>query len=618
MSASPPTESYLSIECILAAAEDTGADAVHPGYGFLSENADFAEACAGANLVFIGPSPASIRAMGSKSAAKTLMAEAGVPLVPGYHGAEQDDATLVEAAAGIGYPVLVKASAGGGGRGMRIVREAGELVDALASARREAMAAFGEDRLLLERYLENARHIEVQVFGDRHGSLVHMFERDCSVQRRYQKVIEEAPAPNLSDDLRARLHNAALRAARAVDYVNAGTVEFIVAGDEAWFMEMNTRLQVEHPVTEAITGLDLVEWQIRVARGERLPLPQKDIRCRGHAIETRLYAEDPQRDFLPQGGRLELFHLPPRSPNSRFDMGYSERDIVGSHYDSLIGKVIVHDRDRAHTVGHMSDVLDLVNVAGPKTNKRFLLSVLRDPAFVAADVDVQFVTRNMDRLAPPPSAAPAGMVGLAAWLVLQQSASGSAASPWASLDGWQSNLPPNTVEIALDDGLSTRRARLVSAGAEPQQPFAQRLTRWSIDGRVSDVAIALDPEAQTYRREGGPGSVEGIALRRGDRVMLLDDSLGELTFRVIDPRAAPAGAVAGGGQLVAPMPGTVAAVAVAAGEAVTAGQTLVVVEAMKMEHAVKAPHDGTVTRIDCAPGDLVREGQELVVLEAAS
>ena len=626
----PARDSYLSVEAVLRVAREARADAIHPGYGFLSENADFADACAAAGITFIGPPAAAIRAMGSKSAAKALMETAGVPLVPGYHGDDQSDVALAAAAEQIGYPVLVKASAGGGGRGMRIVREPGALAEALASARREAQGAFGDDRLLLERYLEHARHVEVQVFGDEHGNLVHMFERDCSVQRRYQKVMEEAPAPGLSDGLRARLHEAALKAARAVGYVSAGTVEFIVAGDHAYFMEMNTRLQVEHPVTESVTGLDLVEWQIRVARGEPLPLAQERITCSGHAIEARLYAEDPQRDFLPQSGPLDRFDLP-RDRTTRVDAGYHPGMTVPPYYDALLAKLISHADDRLGAIASLTDAVSQLRVAGIVTNKRFLAAILKHQGFAQNRHDTSFIEREIAELVPPRQRPGDAMAAFAAMylhgarrdLLPADVARATLVpgsdlrwSPWLLHDNWQANLPATTV-THLGDGFGKRTVTLAVNRSDGRDGrFAGTVT---VGGTAYDATFCLDDiDGENLPASGKVGDVDlwGLCVHQGDRITILGRDE-EAAFHILDPRAAPTGTAAGGGQLVAPMPGTVAAVAVTTGQQVTAGQTLVVVEAMKMEHAVKAPHDGTVSRVDCSVGDLVREGQELVVLEAS-
>jgi 3-methylcrotonyl-CoA carboxylase alpha subunit len=445
----PARESYLNAGAILGAARASGAEAVHPGYGFLSENADFAEACEEAGLVFIGPPAAAIRAMGSKAAAKALMAEQGLPLVPGYHGEAQDTGRLAREAERIGFPVLLKASAGGGGRGMRVVESAAELPRALEAARREAKGAFGDDRILIEKYLARPRHIEVQVFADRFGNTVHLFDRDCSIQRRYQKVIEEAPAPGLDPGLRAGMAEAAIAAARAVNYVGAGTVEFMFADNAFYFMEMNTRLQVEHPVTEAVTGEDLVEWQLRVAAGERLPKPQEELALTGHAIEARLYAEDPERQFLPQTGRLDALRLPPPEL-ARVDTGVREGDAISPYYDPMIAKLIVHGEDRAAALARLGQALAQTAVLGLTTNLAFLARLAKHPDFTAAALDTGFIERHRDALCPGRQSPPADIVAAAALsrLLLRAESARRAAlasadpySPWHSRQGWWAAAP---------------------------------------------------------------------------------------------------------------------------------------------------------------------------------
>ncbi len=510
----PARESYLKVEALIAAARRAGAEAIHPGYGFLSENADFAAACAEAGLVFIGPSVAAIRAMGSKSAAKTLMAAAGIPVVPGYHGEDQSDERLTAEAALIGYPVLLKAVAGGGGKGMRVVGSSGEMPACLAAARRESRAVFGDDRMLVEKYLRQPRHLEVQVFGDMHGGLVHLFERDCSIQRRHQKVIEEAPAPGLSAEQRAALGALAVAAARAAHYSGAGTVEFIAGPDgQCFFMEMNTRLQVEHPVTECITGLDLVEWQFRVAAGEPLPLTQEQISHSGHAIEVRLCAEDPARDFLPAAGVLQLLKFPAEAPGIRVDTGVQAGDSVTIHYDSLLAKLIAHGPDRPAALRRLQAALRDTQVAGVRTNLDFLAALVSHPVFVAGAVDTGFIAAHRAELMQP-EGIPAVAVG----------------DPWAHADGWRLNGPAEfrAVRDQTDDG---QRASLAVAG-----------------------------------------------------------------------------------PLTAPMPGRVIVVHVVAGATVRRGDVLMVLEAMKMEHAIAAPADSVVSRVCFAAGDLVDEGALLLEL----
>ncbi len=617
---SPAVESYLAVDRVLSAARETGADAIHPGYGFLSENADFADACAAAGIAFIGPSSGAIRAMGSKSAAKALMQDAGVPLVPGYHGDDQDDDTLRSAADDIGYPLLVKASAGGGGRGMRIVREAAGLSEALASARREAMAAFGDDHLLLERYLEHARHVEVQVFGDDHGNLVHIFERDCSVQRRYQKVIEEAPAAWLPATLREQLYAAALDAARSVDYVNAGTVEFIVAGGDAFFMEMNTRLQVEHPVTEAVTGLDLVEWQIRIARGEPLPLAQDAIVCNGHAFEARLNAEDPRRGFRPASGRLLYCDLSYRQDEVRLDSGVAESSDVPPFYDSMLAKIIVHETDRPQALQKLRGGLAGIQLAGVATNRQFLTTIAAHPVFGNDEHDTDFLSTQVEGIAPASSLA----VALAGLAVLEdrrpEGRSGNAFDglPWGASNGWRSLLPQAPLaEVWLHDGIAERHVRFAN-GSSFDHDFVSppHFCRALVGEDCLELAFLFADDRDDFLVDQGQGTLVGLAVGGEHMTILTGDE--EVVFHIIDPYGAPDSAVAGGGRLLAPMPGAVAAVHVAEGDSVTAGMALVVVEAMKMEHAIVAPHDGIVGHVRCAVGDLVAEGAELVVLEAAS
>jgi len=549
----PPVESYLNIPAILDAARASGARAVHPGYGFLSENADFAEACAQAGLVFIGPPVAAIRAMADKAGAKRLMEAAGVPVVPGWHGEEQG--VLLDAAQALGLPLLVKAAAGGGGKGMRVVREAGQLAEAIAAARREALAAFGDGRLILERFLDHPRHVEVQVLADAAQVLV-LGDRDCSAQRRHQKVVEEAPAPDLAPGLRAGLHGWAAEAARAVGYVGAGTVEFMVQDGHAYFIEMNTRLQVEHAVTEALFGLDLVEWQLRVASGERLPpLPPPS----GHAMEARIYAEDPARDFLPSPGRLVHLRLP---ETVRVDAGVREGDEVSAHYDAMIAKVIAHGADRAQAVARLDAALAGTEILGPSTNVGFLRAILAHPAFAQGPVDVGFLDRERALLAdagPVPEQAWAA----AAWLLRAE----GGGSPWGMGDGWR-----------------------VNAAARPLARVGARL-----------VPVPAAPPA-------------GHAVRAGDNVQVcLDGRVWVLPLA--ENRVG--GEVAASGLLAAPMPGRVTRVLVAAGERVSRGQSLVVLEAMKMEHALRAPADMEVQSVAVAEGDQVAEGHVLVTLARA-
>ena len=613
---SPPArESYLRIDRIIEAARRAGAAAIHPGYGFLSENADFAQACARAGIVFVGPPASAIRAMGSKSAAKSLMEKAGVPLVPGYHGDEQDVDFLAKAAARIGFPVLIKASAGGGGKGMRIVETPTKFAAALAGAKREADASFGDDRVLIEKYLTRARHIEMQIFADRQGNVIHLFERDCSIQRRHQKVIEEAPALGMTAERRHAMGQAAIAAARAVGYVGAGTVEFIAEGDAFYFMEMNTRLQVEHPVTEMITGLDLVEWQLRIAAGEPLPLNQDAVVLRGHAVEARLYAENPARGFLPATGRLSRLRTPPETAALRIDSGVREGDSVTMHYDPMIAKVIAWGEDRSVAVRRLAQGLASYRIAGLATNRDFLVRLLRHSAFAGGEIDTGFIERRRADLIPP--AAPASVAALAAAslaLLLNDAETAAAAaaaggdphSPWRRRDGWRLNGDTYR-DLRWRDGEAERSVRvryrredydLEIDGARVEARAAREL-----DG---DLALSLD----------GVRMRLGVA-RDGNEVTVIADD-GTWRLRYIDPLAARATASASGGRLTAPMPGRVAQVLIAAGGAVKRGQALMVLEAMKMEHTIAAPADGTVERVHFAPGDLVEEGAELIAFSAAA
>jgi 3-methylcrotonyl-CoA carboxylase alpha subunit len=568
-------ESYLVGEKIIAAARVADAEAIHPGYGFLSENAEFAEAVEAAGLVWVGPKAASIRAMGLKDAAKTLMSAVGVPVAPGYHGADQDPDRLQKEADGIGYPVLIKAVAGGGGKGMRKVNASGEFQEMLASCKREAAASFGDDRVLIEKYVERPRHIEVQVFGDTHGNVVHLFERDCSLQRRHQKVIEEAPAPGMDEATRAAVCEAAVKAARAVDYVGAGTVEFIadasegLRADRIWFMEMNTRLQVEHPVTEAITGQDLVEWQLRVASGEPLPLRQEELAIDGWAIEARLYAEDPAHEFLPSTGRLDHFQLP---RGVRADSGVEEGARISPYYDPMIAKLIAHGRDRGEAIDRLVDALEQVEVWPVRTNAGFLARAAADPDFRAGEVDTGFIPSRIDRLVPDPEP-PEGVWNLAATALLASSfGNGGEGDPWDSLRGFRAN-------------------------------------------RGDDLRVALSHAGETRVVEaGGDPPLEGIATAEGQNVLVF--SAGQ-AFAFILPGAAggAAGGTASDGTLLSPMPGRVISVEVRQGDKVAKGQKLLTLEAMKMEHSLAAPFDGMVAELAAAEGAQVSEGSLLVRVE---
>jgi len=612
--AAPPRESYLDWRRILAAAQRTGAEAVHPGYGFLSENADFAQACADAGLAFIGPPASAIRAMGSKSAAKTLMEKAGVPLVPGYHGRDNDPALLAREAARIGYPVLIKASAGGGGKGMRRVDAAADFAAALTSCQREAKASFGDDHVLVERYVTRPRHIEIQVFADSHGHCIHLFERDCSVQRRHQKVLEESPAPGLSAARRAELGAAAVAAATAVGYVGAGTVEFVAEeiddGDiRAYFMEMNTRLQVEHPVTEAITGQDLVEWQLRVAAGQPLPLAQGDLQIRGHAIEARICAENPDANFLPAIGTMQVARWPEhvsfeRSDDTpRIDRGFDEGDTISPHYDSMIAKLIVWGDTRAQALARLDAALAATHIVGLHTNVAFLRRVVNTRAFSTADLDTALIERERAALfeyAPLPlECAAAGVV--ARELALEAAMQGD--DPWSRRDGWRL-FGGATRHFDLEVGGAAHRASLHRGHGGALRlgvggnllPFTTRaLGQDRHDVQLGDERWTLAVYAE------------------GERITVFAPH-GSMALQETDPLA-HAGEGAAEGRLTAPMPGKVVAFLAKAGEAVKAGQPLAVMEAMKMEHTIASPRDGTVAELMYAVGDQVAEGGELLRLE---
>ncbi len=558
---SPARESYLVGEKIIAAAKATGAEAIHPGYGFLSENAAFAQAVIDAGLIWVGPNPASITAMGLKDAAKKLMAEAGVPVTPGYMGENQDPAFLAERAAEIGYPVLIKAVAGGGGKGMRKVDAAPEFIDALASCQREAAASFGNDHVLIEKYILTPRHIEVQVFGDTHGNVVHLFERDCSLQRRHQKVIEEAPAPGMDELTREALCAAAVRAAQAVDYVGAGTIEFIadasegLRADRIWFMEMNTRLQVEHPVTEEITGVDLVEWQLRVASGEPLPLRQEELSINGWAMEARLYAEDPAKGFLPSIGTLELFQLPEHL--GRVDTGVYEGAEVSPFYDPMIAKVIAYGDDREEARELLSEMLEDSAIWPVKTNSAFLINALAHPDFVAGTVDTGLIGRDGDAMTKEPVPTIEALTNAAMAIV-----------PRSLQAGFRLNAPDVRSATFLLDG---KRVEVELHGPGTDEPAPAMLV--AEGGSVWQLT--------PWRAEGG------------------------------------AGGAAGDGAILSPMPGKVIAVEVAAGDTVTKGQKLLTLEAMKMEHSLTAPFDGVVAELNAVTGAQVQVEALLVRIEAA-
>jgi 3-methylcrotonyl-CoA carboxylase alpha subunit len=609
----PARESYLSIDAILEAARRSGARAVHPGYGFLSENPDFADACARAGVTFVGPPASAIRAMGSKSAAKRLMERAGVPLIPGYHGEDQSPARLAAEAERIGWPVLVKASAGGGGKGMRAVIEPAAFQDALAGAKREALASFGDDRVLLERYLARPRHVEMQVFADGHGNALHMFERDCSIQRRHQKVLEEAPAPRVSATLRADMGRAAVAAAKAIGYVGAGTIEFLLDEDgRFYFMEMNTRLQVEHPVTEMITGQDLVEWQLRVAAGERLPLRQEELAITGHAIEARVYAEDPARDFLPATGVLAHLRPPPEGAHVRVDTGVREGDAVTIHYDPMIAKLVVWDTDRDGAVRRLRAALAEYQVVGVTTNLAFLGAVAAHPAYAAAELDTRFIERHRAELVGDEGPASDAVLAIASFDLLlrraeeTEAAARASSDPWSpfnATDGWRLNADYHHAITFVDGG---RLVRVVA--------------HWRPDGLVLELPGGRLPVRGERRRADdlvvdlGGARVRATVVRSGDDLVVMTEGRGH-RLRVHDPDAAAERDV-DTGNLAAPMPGKVIAVMVEAGATVKKGQPLLILEAMKMEHTVTSPRDGRVAEVRFGEGALVSEGTQLLTLEA--
>ena len=636
---SAPADSYLRWERIIEAAQATGAEAIHPGYGFLSENETFARACAEAGLVFIGPPPSAIRAMGLKAEAKQLMEAAGVPLVPGYHGASQDAALLKREAARIGYPVLVKASAGGGGRGMRAVDQPEDFDAALAACKREALNSFGNDAVLIERYVRRPRHIEIQVFGDTHGHYVYLFERDCSVQRRHQKVLEEAPAPGMTEAMRRQMGEAAVAAARAVGYVGAGTVEFIVeqreggdssaapdrpkqasaplGGSEAapsvgadmsfFFMEMNTRLQVEHPVTEAITGVDLVEWQLRVAFGEPLPHKQDQLRIHGHAIEARICAENPDSGFLPATGTLRVYRKPEAAAFEpgpvRVDDGVREGDPISPYYDSMIAKLIVHGDTREQALARLDDALAQTHIVGLSTNVQFLRQVLRSPSFAQADLDTALIEREQAVLFDQePLGLPLAAAAAVAQALLRERA-GEGADPFSRRDGWCSH------------GVTVRRFEFEFRGEPARAELtylhdgALTLTVGNLSGALAFSATAqgIDIHFAGQRLLAwvyADGETDHVFSRRGATQIVAIDLLAHAGEGQADL-----------GRLTAPMPGKMVSFAVKTGDKVRKGQPLAVMEAMKMEHTIAAPADGTVAQLLYAPGDQVAEGAELLKIE---
>jgi 3-methylcrotonyl-CoA carboxylase alpha subunit len=601
-------DSYLNIERVIEAARSSGAQAIHPGYGFLSESAEFAKACLEAGLVFVGPTAAMIEAMGSKSGSKMLMEKAGVPLVPGYHGEAQDEATLAQAADKIGFPVLVKASAGGGGRGMRIVRSAAELAPAIVSAKREAKAAFGDDRMLIEKFVQNPRHIEVQVIGDSHGNLLSLFERECTLQRRHQKVIEEAPSPTLDSVQRETVCAAARQAAAAVNYVGAGTIEFVSDGKDVFFIEMNTRLQVEHPVTELITGIDLVEWQLRVAFGEKLPLSQDQVALNGHAIEARVYAENPHKNFMPSVGRIKTWRMPDQSNGLRIDAGYREGDAVSPHYDAMLAKIIAWAPTRDAAIERLHRGLEEADVRGVVTNIPFLSALVTHPDVRANAIDTGFIERELKNLTPP-AVAPGDLELCAAVVAIldseRRAAQAEAASPWRT-PGWMPvgrrqrtfrfrHAPETDREVCLHYG---RGPATLSTG---KREFAFEFS--AVDGGF-DLAL------------GGTKS-RIIATVEGHELYLRTRN-GRFDLHWVDPFGGDDEEQVGEDKIVAPLPGTVVALLAEEGATLEKGAPILTLEVMKMEQTLRAPFAGVLKKIKCKVGDIVQEGIELAEIEPAA
>jgi 3-methylcrotonyl-CoA carboxylase alpha subunit len=616
---SAPKDSYLRWERIIEAAKATGAQAIHPGYGFLSENDAFADACADAGIAFIGPPASAILAMGLKAESKQLMEKAGVPLVPGYHGSDQDPALLQREADRIGYPALIKASAGGGGKGMRVVEKSEDFAAALASCQREARNSFGSDAVLIEKYVQRPRHIEIQVFGDTQGNCVYLFERDCSVQRRHQKVLEEAPAPGMTPELRAQMGAAAVAAAKAVNYVGAGTVEFIVeqppeGGMRFYFMEMNTRLQVEHPVTEAITGLDLVEWQLRVAGGEPLPLKQEDLRIHGHAIEARICAETPDNNFLPATGTLTVYRKPACTAfergTVRVDDGVREGDTISPFYDSMVAKLIVHGATREEALSRMDAALAETRIVGLSTNVQFLRHVVGSRSFAQADLDTALIPReaaalfHQDKVGKPLAVAAA-----VAQTLLAERASESA-DPFSRRDGWR----PHGITVRRFDFEYQGESML--AHLSYLHDGALQLAFGDVSESLAFDALPTETGIRINLRFGGQRQT--VQTWQVDENVHVFCALGATQIVEIDALAHAGEAAAEGGRLTAPMPGKVVSFSVKAGDAVKKGQALAVMEAMKMEHTIAAPVDGTVAELLYAPGDQVSEGAELLKLSASA
>ena len=610
----PARESYLCIDKIIEIARRSGAQAVHPGYGFLSENAQFAERCGHAGLIFVGPPASAMRLMGSKASAKALMERAGVPVAPGYHGEATDATTLSEAAARIGFPVLIKASSGGGGRGMRVVREAGELPEAVAGAKREAQASFGDDRLLIEKYLSWSRHVEIQIFADAHGGCVSFLERDCSMQRRHQKILEETPAPNFSPEPRRAMRQAAVAAARAVGYIGAGTVEFLVQSENFYFLEMNTRLQVEHPVTEMIARQNLVEWQLRIAAGERMPLTQDELRMRGCAMEARICAEDPARDFMPSVGEIAHMRPPRESEAVRVDTGVRSGDRVTHYYDSLLAKLIVWGENRAEALRRLRAALETFEIVGVSTNLDLLRALVADPKFQRGEYDTGFVEAEAERLTmtPLPTRDEEAIIlaaGAAAWLADQRRRDEASAaergdpwSPWAMGDGWRLD---GTAHHDIEFDLCERRLRTRI------HPLAVGGFRLETPTLSADVE-ATEQDARMRLRVGGAAREVGL-VRRGEEIVVILSGR-DYALTPVAPLKPPARAADMDQQLRAPLPARVTRIFVAQGEKVKKGAPLINLEVMKMEVALKAPRDGQIESILCTEGEWMAEGAKLAAL----
>ncbi len=613
-------ESYLAIDKIVAIARRSGAEAVHPGYGFLSESPAFATECAKAGLSFIGPPAEAMRLMGSKAAAKALMERAGVPILPGYHGDTGDLTLLASAAKDVGFPVLIKASSGGGGKGMRIVERADAMREACESARREALAAFGDDRLIIEKYLTRPRHIEVQIFADQHGDIVTFFERDCSIQRRHQKIIEETPAPDLDPSLRRAMAETAVTAARAVGYVGAGTIEFLIKDDRFYFLEMNARLQVEHPITEMIARQDLVEWQLRVACGERLPLKQQQLGMRGHAIEVRVYAEDPDRGFLPSTGVISHLHQPREDEDVRIDAGVRQGDRITQDYDPLIAKLIVRGEDRAAALQRLTRALADYEIVGVTTNLDLLRAVAAHPAVIAGQSDTGFIEHHLDQLldrsaaAASPSewttilaaGAAARLRGSRAQQAAEADSSGDPWSPWMASDAWRIDGRGHQDMVFESEGkrLTLRAHPLPDGSFRLETPAGTRLV--SAAETEDGMSLRIDGELRRLRVVREESALVVVLAGRNHRL------------RTVDPLEPPRVESVRGGQLIAPLPARVTRILVKTGDAVKKGAPVIVLEAMKMEITLTAPSDGAVADIRYAEGDVAPEGAELVVLAGES